>query len=59
MRALQFLFIAVVVAGLCSTATAQMFGEDFESYSAGTNLQNVNGWKGWNGASGATRPGLR
>ncbi len=56
MRALQFLFMAVVVAGLCSTAAAEMFGEDFESYSAGTNLQNVNGWKGWNGASGASAP---
>ena len=56
MRVLRVLAIAVAVVSFCSTAGAQAFMEDFESYAAGTDLQNVGGWKGWDGAAGASAP---
>jgi F5/8 type C domain len=56
MKALKSLVLALAVAGICSTAAAQAFTEDFDSYAAGTNLQNVGGWKGWDGAAGASAP---
>lgn len=56
MKALRLFLITLAVAGFCSTAAAQAFREDFDSYAAGTDLQNVNGWKGWNGAAGSSAP---
>jgi len=56
MNVLRMLVVAVAVASICSTAGAQAFTEDFESYAAGTDLQNVGGWKGWDNTPGASAP---
>jgi len=56
MNVLRLLVVAVAVASICSTAGAQAFTEDFESYAAGTDLQNVGGWKGWDNTPGASAP---
>jgi hypothetical protein len=46
------LAIALGLAGLSSTAMGQDWNEDFESYSDGQLLDNVNGWRGWDNSSG-------
>ena len=56
MKVLRLLVIAVVAAGLCSTAAAQVFSEDFESYEAGSDLQGQGGWKGWGNDAAYSAP---
>ena len=46
------LAVALGLAGLCNTALAQDWSEDFESYADGQLLDNVNGWRGWDNNSG-------
>ena len=46
------LAVALGLAGLCNTALAQDWSEDFESYSNGQVLDHVGGWYGWDNVSG-------
>jgi hypothetical protein len=43
----------LAVAAVAVTAQAASFGEDFESYAAGSNMHGQGGWKGWDNSSGA------
>ncbi|HPC95202.1 MAG TPA: hypothetical protein PLU87_09680, partial [Sedimentisphaerales bacterium] len=41
---------------LIGRPAVDLFVEDFESYTAGTDLHGVNGWKGWDNSAGAGAP---
>jgi hypothetical protein len=56
MREPKALVAAVVLAGICSLASAQAFSEDFDSYAAGAALHGKGGWKGWDNTPGAGAP---
>jgi len=56
MRSLGFLAVALVVVGLGSMATGQVFSEDFEAYAAGSEIHGQGGWKGWDNTASAGAP---
>jgi len=56
MRSLRVAVLALALLAVSSVAWAQEFSDGFESYAAGTTLQNVSGWKGWDNAAGAASP---
>jgi len=53
MKTLRLLLLGLAVFGLCSTALAAEFEEDFESYAPGTQLHGVDNWEGWDNSAGA------
>jgi len=53
MRSLRVAVLALALVAVSSVAWAQEFSEGFESYTPGTTLQNVGGWKGWDNAPAA------
>ena len=56
MRHLKISFIAFVLVSMCSIASAQVFTEDFESYTSGSPLHGQGGWKGWDNVASAGAP---
>jgi len=56
MRLLKIATLILAIAGLSSVASASVFFEDFESYTAGSALHGQGGWKGWNNTPGAGAP---
>ena len=56
MRYLTVMVVILLIAGISSVASADIFSEDFESYADGSALHGQGGWKGWNNTSGAGAP---
>ncbi len=56
MKTIKTLLLAFAVFGLCSTALAAEFEDNFESYAAGSQMHGQNGWHGWNGDAAAGAP---
>ncbi|MCP4607984.1 MAG: hypothetical protein GY845_04640 [Planctomycetes bacterium] len=56
MRYLQVVVMILLIAGISSVASAEIFSEDFESYANGSALHGQGGWKGWNNDSSAGAP---
>ncbi len=56
MRYLKVVLVILLIAGISSVASADIFSEDFESYADGSALHGQGGWKGWNNTSGAGAP---
>ena len=56
MRYLKVVVAILLIAGISSVASADIFGEDFESYANGSALHGQGGWKGWNNTSSAGAP---
>lgn len=56
MRRMCVLAAALALGGFCSFVSAQDFSESFDSYTSGTALHGVGGWKGWSNSSGAGAP---
>ena len=56
MRYLKVVVVILLIAGISSVASADIFGEDFESYANGSALHGQGGWKGWNNTSSAGAP---
>ncbi len=56
MKSLKIVAVIVAIAGFSSIASASVFFEDFESYTAGSAIHGKGGWKGWNNEPGAGAP---
>jgi len=56
MRYLKVVVVILLIAGMSSVASADIFSEDFESYADGSALHGQGGWKGWNNTSSAGAP---
>jgi hypothetical protein len=56
MRHLKIVVTILLIAGLSSIASADIFSEDFESYASGSEIHGQGGWKGWNNVSSAGAP---
>ena len=47
MKRLRIVAVILVIVGISSVASASIFFEDFESYTAGSAIHGQGGWKGW------------
>jgi len=56
MRYLKVVVVILLITGISSVASADIFSEDFESYADGSALHGQGGWKGWNNTPGAGAP---
>jgi len=56
MRHLKLMAAILLIAGMSSVASAEIFSEDFESYADGSALHGQGGWKGWDNTPGAGAP---
>ncbi|MHC4323312.1 MAG: PA14 domain-containing protein [Planctomycetota bacterium] len=56
MRDLKDLLLVLAIVCGCTVASANAFTEDFESYTAGSELHGQGGWKGWDNSPGAGAP---
>ena len=51
MRNLRVVVVLLAIAGVSSVASASLFVDDFEAYSAGSALHGQGSWKGWDNDS--------
>ncbi len=56
MRRLRMAAVALAIVGVSSIAWAQDFADNFDSYTAGTVLHGIGGWKGWGNVATAGAP---